>query len=89
MKEAPEVTLQEKTQQSVKLLLASAEHVAAMLAVSVRLIRQMDASGRLGPMPILLGRRKLWSVAELAQWVRAGCPPRQQWQTIKKEFFDF
>lgn len=78
----------ERSAQDVNLLLANATHVAAMLDVSERLVRQMDASGRLGPVPILLGRRKLWSVGELAQWVRAGCPQRQQWQEMKsREYF--
>lgn len=83
--ETLEATLQEQAIQGVGLLLANAGHVAAMLDVSERLVRQMDASGRLGPMPIALGRRKLWSVPELGRWVEAGCPVRQQWQGIKNQ----
>lgn len=31
-------------------------------------------------MPVKLGRRLLWRVADLKAWVAAGMPPRSRWQ---------
>lgn len=80
----PEATTQpEKPSHGCNLLLANAGHVAGMLDVSERFLWAMDASGRLGPMPIDMGRRKVWCVAELVAWCIAGCPERGRWQEIK------
>ena len=85
----PEATPQsQQAAQGINLLLADAGHVAAMLDVSERLVWAMDASGRLGPMAVGLGRRKLWCVAELGQWVCAGCPERQRWQEMKSSEYN-
>ena len=36
------------------------------------------------PAPIRLGKRLVWRVAELAAWVEAGCPPRAEWDALKR-----
>jgi predicted DNA-binding transcriptional regulator AlpA len=37
------------------------------------------------PAPIKLGRCVRWNRAELAEWVNAGCPPRDMWEAIKAQ----
>lgn len=32
------------------------------------------------PRPVPLGRRTIWRVAELEEWVNAGCPARERWE---------
>jgi predicted DNA-binding transcriptional regulator AlpA len=65
-------------------LLLSASDAAALLSIGRAHFYAMHSSGRLGPMPIALGRRKLWSVEELREWVQAGCVPREKWQKREK-----
>lgn len=60
-------------------LMTDIRGVAALLGLSVRHTQALDASGRLGPQAVCLGRSRRWSVSELRQWVKAGCPPRDCW----------
>ena len=64
-------------------LLVGANGVARMLDCGLRTIRSMDSAGKL-PMPIRLGGRVLWSVDELKDWIRAGCPDRAAWAHIRR-----
>jgi excisionase family DNA binding protein len=64
-------------------LLLSAEDAALLLGVGRTLLYSMHSSGRLGPMPVKLGRRVLWNRKELEAWTEAGCPVRKQWQNKK------
>lgn len=66
-------------------LLLDAKAVATALSVSRTTIYLMSNTGELGPMPIALGRRKLWRSEELTAWVRAGCPPRGRWVKMAQE----
>ena len=65
-------------------LLISANESAKMLGIGRTLFYSMHSSGRLGPMPIKLGRRSLWNCKELEEWVKAGCPVRNRWLEAKK-----
>ena len=58
-------------------LLLSAEDSAELLGIGRTLFYSMHSSGRLGPIPIKLGRRVLWNRKELEAWVRAKCPARK------------
>jgi len=60
-------------------LLVGAKQAAKLLGVSPRHLAGLHSSGRLGPLPIRLGRRTLWRTVELAAWVAAGCPQREKW----------
>jgi len=42
---------------------------------------RMTAAG-ITPAPIRLGGLVLWSRAELAAWLKRGCPPRVEWEII-------
>ena len=62
-------------------LMVPAETAARMIGVSRALFYEMHADGRLGPMAVSFGRRKLWIVDELRSWVQHDppCPPRVAW----------
>lgn len=63
--------------------LISATALARMLDTSERTLRRFMARGVL-PTPIKLGRRSLrWVLEEVLAWVFHGCPPNDQWRTIK------
>jgi predicted DNA-binding transcriptional regulator AlpA len=70
--------------QKPPLLLADAGTVAKMLSISERSVYNLSDSGLLGPRPIHLGKRNLWSIAELRAWVGAGCPRREKWLSIRQ-----
>lgn len=63
-------------------LLLSADEAARLLGIGRSHFYGLHSTGRLGPMPIQLGRRSLWNRQELTDWVNAGCPARRQWQQI-------
>ncbi len=60
-------------------LLLDAKGAAATLGISERFFWSMHSSGELGPLPIRLRKRTLWSRFELTERVRARCPRREQW----------
>ncbi len=66
-------------------LLVDASAAATLLGVGRSHFYALHSSGRLGPMPIALGRRKLWRVEELREWVRQGCPSRDKWAVISRK----
>lgn len=66
--------------QGIDSLLLSAKEAAKLIGVGRSHFYALHSSGRLGPMPISLGRRTLWKREELENWVRASCPTREQWQ---------
>jgi predicted DNA-binding transcriptional regulator AlpA len=65
-------------------LLLSAKESAKLLGVCASHFHGLNNSGRLGPLPIRLGRRALWSRKELEAWIAHECPARRQWQEMKK-----
>ena len=68
-------------------LLLSTEDAAKLIGVGRTHFYGMHSSGRLGPLPVRLGKRTLWNRAELEGWVISDCPPREKWQQIKSEIF--
>ena len=65
-------------------LLLSVPEVCRMLNIGKSLFYTMHSTGRLGPMPHKLGRRSLWNRQELIDWINAGMPARERWQTLKE-----
>jgi predicted DNA-binding transcriptional regulator AlpA len=59
-----------------------ARTAARVHGVGARSWARWSVSGRV-PRPVRLGRRVLWSVAELEDWARAGCPARERWEAIR------
>lgn len=64
-------------------LLADIHRVAAILSCSTRHVEDMNREARI-PVPRRLGRLLRWDVAELREWVSAGCPDRPTWEQRKK-----
>ena len=60
-------------------LLIDAKAAADLLGIGRTNFLNLDLCGRLGPRGVKLGRRKLWSRAELEAWVGADCPARGRW----------
>ena len=57
--------------------------VAAMLHLAPRTTRRLDVEGRL-PVAIKIGKSKRWRISELQQWIEAGAPGRQKWESLKE-----
>ena len=70
--------------QKIELLLLSAKEAAKLLGICRNHFYALHNNGRLGPLPIRLGRRTLWSRKELETWIAEECPARRQWQELKK-----
>jgi predicted DNA-binding transcriptional regulator AlpA len=56
---------------------------AKLLGISESHLYALKRTARLGPVPIRLGRCCRYRIAELAEWVDAGCPARARWQTMR------
>lgn len=60
----------------------SGQDAAALLGVSARTWRRLNAAG-LVPQALRVGGSKRWSVAELRGWIEAGCPARARWVQLR------
>ena len=69
--------------ETTQALAVDAKTLAGLLGVSKRHVRRMNSAGSL-PRPIKLGRSVRWSVAEVNQWIEAGCPDRENWEAMKR-----
>jgi len=69
--------------QPIRSLLVGATEAASLLGIGRSLFYSMHSSGRLGPLPVKFGSRRLWSVVELRLWIEARCPARSEWQAMK------
>jgi excisionase family DNA binding protein len=65
-----------------KLLLSAAE-AAGLLGISRSAYYSLLSSGRIGPLPVRLGRSVRFDRRELERWVAAKCPCRDGWVSIK------
>jgi len=65
-------------------LLLDAKEGARLLGIGERFFWAMHSTGELGPLPIKLGKRTLWSRFELTEWVKARCPRREAWVNRKE-----
>lgn len=64
-------------------LLIPALDVSRLLGISLSMFYSLSASGRIGPRPISLGRRRLYRRDEVTGWVSEGCPPLRQWEAMR------
>ena len=69
----------EKSQLNIVLepLLVSAEDGARLLGISTKYFWQLDRAGKIPLSVNFGGRRKLWSVKSLDEFVNRGCPRRK------------
>jgi predicted DNA-binding transcriptional regulator AlpA len=72
------------TQIDPERLAVTARDAARLLGISRAQLYRLHSSGRLPP-PLYLGTRApRWSIAELRDWLAAGCPDRQTWQRLRE-----
>jgi len=64
-------------------LLLSTEEMAKRLSLSRSSFYSLHSSGRLGPKPVRLNRRSLWSLQEFEAWIAHDCPSREIWQKMR------
>ena len=63
--------------------LCDISEVARLLGISRAHACKLNSTGLL-PSPMRLGRRTLWSRAELVDWIAAGVPSRDRWETMRQ-----
>ncbi len=66
-------------------LVATDSELAQLLGVSPRHIWNLDRNGKIGPSPVYLGKSRRWSREEVRQWLAAGAPDRETWQSRKQQ----
>ena len=85
MPEDIEKTSQNEKESDSKIepLLVSIDEAARLLGIGKTTFYQLCSSGRIGPMAIKFGKRSLFRLDELREWVAADCPPRVKWHAMK------
>ena len=64
-------------------LLVDARGVGELLSLSRASVFSMHSAGKL-PAPVRpTGNDPRWRVAELRDWIGAGCPSREMWETTR------
>lgn len=72
-------TVHQEALASVELL--NAQHVAKILGCSPRKVFWLNSCGCL-PRPIPIGSLVRWRKQEIENWLLAGAPPLNKWETI-------
>ena len=65
----------------VKLLNAKA--LAGCLSVSLRQLHRMNKA-KVIPGPVTLGRCVRWRLTEISDWLAAGSPSREEWESMQR-----
>ena len=68
---------------TVNTFAVEAVQAARLCGVSRATWYSLRKAGRI-PRPVRLGRRVLWRIDELREWMAAGCPPCSRWDAMKK-----
>ena len=63
-------------------LLVKRRQAAKLCGVSLATWDRLDAAKKT-PAAVRLGQAKLYSVAELIDWINHGCPDRKTWQAMQ------
>ena len=64
-------------------LTVDSDGAARLVGISPSHLYALKRTGRFGPAPVRLGRCCRYRVAELIEWVNAGCPPRAKWLAMR------
>lgn len=64
-------------------LVVDTKEAARLCGISERHFITLNDEGLLGPRPVRLKSSVRWLICELADWLKAGCPTREQWDKIK------
>lgn len=68
-------------------LLVGVKDVCSLLGLSRSALYDGLACGRI-PSGVKIGRRTLWSLEEMREWVRVGCPSVALWAEYKERVAD-
>jgi predicted DNA-binding transcriptional regulator AlpA len=69
-------------------ILFTPAQAAIALGLSRSAFWRLHSAGRL-PLPVRLGQRcPRWRADELRAWTAAGCPPRDEWERIRRSVHD-
>jgi len=60
-------------------LLLTATVAGDFVGLSRTIFSQQLSCGGIGPLPVVVGRRKYFQRQQLAEWTRLGCPNRHVW----------
>ena len=63
-------------------VLLTAREAARLCGFSLRTWWRLDSAGKI-PAAIRFGRSKRWSAETLRAWVKAGCPDRKCWESMR------
>ena len=77
-----QVTSHLREARAMNALAVEATQAARLCGVSRATWYSLRKAGRV-PKPIRLGRRVLWRIEELREWMAAGCPPMSRWEAVK------
>jgi hypothetical protein len=75
--------VQERVAPTPEPLLVGAKDLARLLAVSEATLWRWHSSGELGPAGVMKCGRRLWTMAEVKEWVSAGLPSREAWLALR------
>jgi len=65
-----------------EVLLTDVKGLNRLTSLSIRTLRRMDSVGDI-PGRVTVGRRVLFQVEVIREWVRAGLPDREQWNLLQ------
>jgi len=65
-------------------LLLSVEHVCELLGIRRTLFYSMIQTGRFGPLPLKLGRRRMYRRLDVERWIELGAPSREKFLTMTR-----
>lgn len=66
-----------------EVLAVDSKGAAALLGICRAHWMRLVAQGA-APQGVLLGKARRWPLAELREWIEAGCPPRERWQVMRR-----
>jgi predicted DNA-binding transcriptional regulator AlpA len=75
----------QRHKQPVQRELLRAERASRLCDVSLATWWRWDAAGKVPAGIKISGGAKRWRRRELLAWIRAGCPPRRQWEVLRDQ----
>jgi predicted DNA-binding transcriptional regulator AlpA len=64
-------------------LLIDADACAALCGCGRSLWYSLLAAGKIGPLSVRLGRKRMWRAEEIRAWILASCPDARTWAAMQ------
>lgn len=77
-------TAKQTESKNVERKLISRKEAAQLLGIGLTTFLRNCELKLIGPAPIRIAGAVRWNIAELNDWISAGCPNREAWQRRKK-----